>query len=135
MSPIRSNKGENTSSAMRKAFVSDCSKVEGVGFAIALLTKSGELTGTIVVDHALSVDSIPKVDFNAGNWDSSAKACSHELYRSVEVLSICGTKTVSAGPDSLVGSTHESVKLTRNSAWLPIKKGSRKWYLGIRSEL
>ena len=109
---MRSNRGENTSSAMLKAFTLDCSKVRGVGFAIALLTKSGELTGTIVVDHELLVDNIPKVDLNAGNCDSSAKACSHELYRSVAVLSICGTKTVSEGPDSVVGSIHELEELT-----------------------
>ena len=109
---MRSNKGENTSSAMPKALISDCSKVEGVGFAIALLTKSGELTGTTVVDHALLVDNIPKVDFSAGNWDSSAKACSHELYRSVAVLLICGTKTVSAESDNLVDSAQGLKKLT-----------------------
>jgi len=102
-----SNKGENTSSAMPKAFISDCSKVRGTGFAIALLTKSGELTGTIVVDHVLLVDNIPKVDLSAGNWDSSAKAFSHELYISVAVLSMCGTKTVSEGPGKLIDSMHE----------------------------
>ena len=126
VSPMGSSKGENTSSAMPKAFILDCSKVKGTEFAIALLTKSGELTGMIVVDHVLLVDNIPKVDLNAGNWDSSAKACSHELYVSVAVLSTCGTKTVSEESSKLVGSVHELTERVGNSDLLQIEYGPRK---------
>ncbi len=65
-----------------------------------------------MVDHVLFVDNILMVDLSARNWESSAKACSLELYVSVAVLSVCGTTTVSEGSSNLVGSVREPKRLT-----------------------